>query len=185
MRELFNYSSANFRNRYLDESGDLGWTFDRPYRQGGSMVILNLAALCVPSAKKHIPKKCPYPPSYTRFKWSPQNEKKWVDMSPESRQGFANAALKMCQAHNDIFMHAMVVRKENVGLHIRRDANKLYDYTTGFVCSTGWPHLTRLHWFPIRAALKLRAGTVSLNNHLELNCGSQRRSRRPPFQPDE
>ena len=41
---------------------------------------------------------------------------------------FAHTARKMCDQHNDIYLHAMVVKKQNVEEHIRKDANKLYNY---------------------------------------------------------
>lgn len=36
---------------YLDESGDLGWTFDKPYQQGGSSRKLSIAAIVIPENK--------------------------------------------------------------------------------------------------------------------------------------
>lgn len=42
---------------YLDESGDLGWKFHQPYRQGGSSRYLSLAAIILPFDKKHLPKR--------------------------------------------------------------------------------------------------------------------------------
>jgi hypothetical protein len=34
----------------------------------------------------------------------------------------------LCDSENDIILHAIVVKKEHVLLHIRQDANKLYNY---------------------------------------------------------
>ena len=65
---------------------------------------------------------------YKRFHWATSVEKKWADMSHLERKAFAVAARKMCDAHTDIHMHAIVVKKENVEEHIRRDQNKLYNY---------------------------------------------------------
>lgn len=39
---------------YLDESGDLGWSLDKPYKNGGSSRYLTLAAVIVPTAKSHV-----------------------------------------------------------------------------------------------------------------------------------
>ena len=40
---------------YVDESGDLGWQFDRPYRKGGSSRFFTIAYLFLPTEKrKHI-----------------------------------------------------------------------------------------------------------------------------------
>ncbi|WMN84132.1 DUF3800 domain-containing protein [Vibrio parahaemolyticus] len=43
-------------NIYLDESGDLGWTFDSPYRRGGSSRYLTIASLIVSPEKKALAK---------------------------------------------------------------------------------------------------------------------------------
>jgi uncharacterized protein DUF3800 len=59
---------------YLDESGDLGWNFTAPYRYGGSSRYLTIAALCVPSGKKHIPKRA-IRELYDKFKWPTSVEK--------------------------------------------------------------------------------------------------------------
>ena len=53
---------------YLDESGDLGWKFDAPYRRGGSSRFLTISALCVLADKKHLPKRV-VRNLYDKFKW--------------------------------------------------------------------------------------------------------------------
>jgi hypothetical protein len=40
-------------NIYMDESGDLGWKFDAPYRKGGSSRFLTIAFIICPSNKSH------------------------------------------------------------------------------------------------------------------------------------
>ncbi|AZB91680.1 hypothetical protein DKE41_019025 (plasmid) [Acinetobacter pittii] len=42
---------------YLDESGDLGWNFNHPYRQGGSSRFLTIACVITPSEDVKRPKK--------------------------------------------------------------------------------------------------------------------------------
>ena len=81
----------------------------------------------MPNEKKHIPKRV-IKDLYDKFNWLTSSEKKWAGMSPMERIEFANLALKMCNAHPDIHMHAIVVKKERVEEHIRKDANKLYNY---------------------------------------------------------
>jgi hypothetical protein len=44
-------------NLYLDESGDLGWKFDKPYRDGGSSRYLTIATLIIPQNLSHLPKR--------------------------------------------------------------------------------------------------------------------------------
>jgi hypothetical protein len=73
---------------YLDESGDLGWKFDAPYRSGGSSRYLTIGAVCVPPEKKHLPKRV-VKKLYKRFGWSSKEEIKWSDMRPEARKEFS------------------------------------------------------------------------------------------------
>lgn len=112
---------------YLDESGDLGWNFTAPYRNGGSSRFLTIAALCVPTEKKHLPKRV-IKNLYKKCGWPPGVEKKWSMMNISERTEFANAAHTFCAAHADIHLHAITVKKQNVQLHLRADGNKLYNY---------------------------------------------------------
>jgi hypothetical protein len=112
---------------YLDESGDLGWTFNPAYNSGGSSRHLTIAALCAPSEKRHIPKRL-IKSLYAKFNWPVSTEKKWSRMTPDERLEFADSARAMCEAHPDIFLHAITVKKQNVQDHIRADSNKLYNY---------------------------------------------------------
>jgi len=112
---------------FLDESGDLGFDFTKPYRAGGSSRFLTIGALCVPPAKKHLPKRL-IRELYKKFKWNPAKEKKWADMSEAARAEFALQARAMCDKDPDISLKTITVKKENVMAHIRRDQNKLYNY---------------------------------------------------------
>jgi hypothetical protein len=112
---------------YLDESGDLGWEFGKPYRAGGSSRHLTIGALCVPPHKKHLPKRT-VKELYAKFRWNPKHEKKWSAMSAAERSEFAKSAKSLCDANPDIILHGIVVKKQNVLAHIRADSNKLYNY---------------------------------------------------------
>jgi Protein of unknown function (DUF3800) len=112
---------------YLDESGDLGWNFTAPFRNGGSSRFLTIAALCVPAAKKHLSKRI-IRKLYQKFGWPTNSEKKWSMMTGVERSEFAKVAHAFCAAHADIHLHAITVRKQNVQNHLRADGNKLYNY---------------------------------------------------------
>ena len=79
---------------YLDESGDTGWLFERPYTKGGSSRFLVIAAMVVPPEHDHKPERL-LRHIYQHRKWNPRNEKKWVRMSPEARSAFAKDAAKL------------------------------------------------------------------------------------------
>ena len=76
---------------YLDESGDLGWKFDAPYRYGGSSKYLTISCLLTPKEKKDLPKHI-VRKMYKKFKWNTKEKKKWSQMSLEEREYFAERA---------------------------------------------------------------------------------------------
>ncbi|QJR09885.1 hypothetical protein DSM104443_00935 [Usitatibacter rugosus] len=112
---------------YLDESGDLGWTFSAPYRNGGSSRFLTISALCTPVEHKHRPKRV-VKKVYEHAKRPASKELKWVDLAPNDRRYFVEQTRAMCDAYPEIGLHAIVVNKQNVLEHIRKDSNKLYNY---------------------------------------------------------
>jgi len=150
---------------YLDESGDLGWAFDAPYRKGGSSRHLTITGLCVPAEKNHIPERV-VRDLYKQFGWKTSRERKWVDMGPKSRTAFANEAAKMCAQHKDIHLHAMVVKKQNVGDHIRKDPNKLYNFMIQLLLIDCMSLCDAVKMVPDPRSIKVRSGN-SLHDYLQ------------------
>jgi hypothetical protein len=112
---------------YLDESGDLGWNFQAPYRAGGSSRYLTIAAVFAPDTHAHHPARV-IRDMYTERGWSTAKEKKWSDMSDGARLDFATKAAKLVQRQPEIKYFAMVVNKQKVLPHLRADPNLLYNY---------------------------------------------------------
>lgn len=115
---------------FLDESGDLGWTLDKPYRAGGSSRFLTIAGICCEENRQHIPART-VRQLYSDCGWNPKLEKKWTHMDAAERTAFAHLAKAMLEANPDITAHAIVVNKSKVMGHIRVDPNKLYNYAIG------------------------------------------------------
>ena len=150
---------------YVDESGDLGWTFTAPYRNGGSSRYLTIAALCLPRAKKHIPKRL-IKDLYQAFKWPIGVEKKWNDMKSIEREEFSRALVKMCTKHPDIHLHGITVKKENVEQHIRTDENKLYNYMIKFLVLDCMARASAVVFIPDPRSIKVQSGN-SLHDYLQ------------------
>jgi hypothetical protein len=160
---------------YLDESGDLGWNFSAPHRQGGSSRYLTIASLCVSPEKKHLPKRV-VRGLYDKFGWSPATEKKWAQMNANERTEFANAAKKMCDKHGEIQPHAIVVKKENVENHIRADANKLYNYMIGLSLTEVMALHDRVTLVPDPRSIKVESGN-SLHDYLQIQLWFVRKAK--------
>ncbi len=150
---------------YLDESGDLGWSFERPYRNGGSSRFLTIAALCVPVEKSHLPKRL-IKKLYIKHKWPSDKEKKWAAMQEAEKADFANLANSLCAAHPDIALKSITVKKENVLLHIRQDGNKLYNYMIKFLLLQYMKAYDVVTLIPDPRSIKVKSGN-SLHDYLQ------------------
>lgn len=151
---------------YLDESGDLGWKFTAPYRRGGSSRYITIASLIVSSSKRHLPKRL-IKKLYKKFNWPSDSEKKWSDMSVEERIFFAKKAAVLREEHpKDIRYISITVRKENVKPHIRRDANKLYNYMISFSLLDEMARHEDVLFVPDPRSVKVESGN-SLHDYLQ------------------
>ena len=114
-------------NIYLDESGDLGWVLDKPYRHGGSSRFMTIAFVACPSEKKHLLRRIVVK-VYERTKTDPKIELKGSAMKNEDKKYFAEQVRKLVSMNPDIVIGAITVNKSKVQKHIREDGNKLYNY---------------------------------------------------------
>ncbi len=112
---------------YLDESGDLGWTFDKPYRGGGSSRFLTIGFLICEDSESKYPKRL-VKDVYSKYNWKVSKEKKATDLSDSQKDYIAGQTIRMLSAHPNMHLGAITVNKEQVPNHIRSDGNKLYNY---------------------------------------------------------
>jgi hypothetical protein len=150
---------------YLDESGDLGWKFDAPYGAGGSSRHLTLTALIAPKEKAHLPKRI-VRTMYEKFGWSPKTEMKCGQLTVQQRCTFAELAVALAQDHPDIQYRSLVVRKENVKAHIRRDPNKLYNYAVKILLIEEMAGRKLIRFFPDARSIKVESGN-SMHDYLK------------------
>jgi len=155
-------SSAVF---YLDESGDLGWTLDSPYREGGSSNYLTIAALGVASEKRHFPKRL-IRKLYKKHSWDTAVEKKWHDMKEPERVSFAEQARKLAERLPEVKYFSITVQKKNVQPHIQEDPNKLYNYMIRLLLIEEIAKHETVTLVPDERAIKVESGR-SLHDYLQ------------------
>jgi uncharacterized protein DUF3800 len=153
-------------NIFIDESGDLGWNFALPYREGGSSRYLTIGSLCIPPPKDHLARRIVWD-LYNKFKWNTKKEKKWAEMSDSSRLEFAQSAKKLAETHDDIHFHAITVKKKNVMDHIRKDPNKLYNYMVRLSLLDRMSGHDSVTLMPDPRSIKVESGN-SLEDYLQL-----------------
>lgn len=114
----------------VDESGDLGWRFDQPFRQGGSSRYLTVACLIVPQPHYRRPREI-ITRLYKRFGW--KSEKKAAEASDLQQVLFCEMVTDLLTRYPEIKLDIISVNKVNVQNHICQDPNKLYNYMLGLV----------------------------------------------------
>ena len=149
---------------YLDESGDLGWKFDQPFRAGGSSQYLTLSFLVLPSGHIKRPKKI-IRDLYRKYDW--QSEKKAADATPNQKRIFCDLAKKVLGQYPDIKVDIITVRKSNVQSHIRQDANKLYNYMVGLVVPEYVAGEANFDLIPDERSIKVKSQN-SLKDYLQI-----------------
>lgn len=151
---------------YLDESGDLGWKFHLPYRNGGSSRYLTICSLVVDSSKKHLPKRL-IQKLYKKFKWPSAIEKKWSDMSSQEREHFATKSKELIDSYpSEIRFISITVKKINIQNHIRNDSNKLYNYMIGLSLLNEMSKHDEVRFLPDPRSIKIQSGN-SLHDYLQ------------------
>lgn len=142
---------------YQDESGDLGWTFDKPNRNGGSSRYLTLAFITVPEAKKQqlwrLVKKI-----YQKYKLNPKVEKKGSSYTDEHAAYIAGRIADLVNKHDDIKICAITIKKENVAEHIRTDENIIYNYALVLKIAPVIKDLEHVTIIPDKRTIKVRSG---------------------------
>lgn len=115
------------RKVFLDESGDLGFKFDAPYRAGGSSRYLTIGYLIVPDASSHIPKRL-VKDVYNKLKLVRGTEVKGATLDNEQKKAISKLTVNMLNKNPEFVLGAITVQKEKVFSHITKDPNILYNY---------------------------------------------------------
>lgn len=150
---------------YLDESGDLGWKLDSPFREGGSSKYMTIGAVVASGdSAKYLTRLVAA--LYRTRGWSAKKEKKWSKMVPSARLDFATRAESLATKRGDLSYHTISVCKDRVMAHIRSDANKLYNYMINILLLDQMQKFKHVQFIPDERSIKVRSGN-SLHDYLQ------------------
>ena len=152
---------------FLDESGDLGWKFGSPYRNGGSSRYLTISAIITPFDKQHLhlPNRL-IKKLYIKHNWPINEEKKWAKMNKQERFNFTEQAYQLIESHTDIKYVSITVYKPKVYEYIRNDGNKLYNYMIGLILLDKIKEFDEVIFSPDPRSIKVKSGN-SLPDYLQ------------------
>lgn len=161
---------------YIDESGDLGWKFDKPYRSGGSSRFLTIAYIIIPSALKHLTKR-EIIKFYQKYNLDPKKEFKGNSLNKDQTLYFCNRVITLLNKNSEIEIGAMTVKKENVLPHIRNDSNKLYNYMINLALIKKIKHFPNINFCPDPRTIKVQSGNslvdyLTIKLWFEENCST-------------
>jgi hypothetical protein len=153
------------KNVYADESGDLGWIFDKPFREGGSSRYLTIAFLLCPSELTHLPKRV-VKRLYEKRGQSPSQELKASQLKSDEREFFAASVVSLLQKHPEISIFSITVNKPKVSEHIQADPNKLYNYMVKLCLIDYIMNEDLINFIPDPRSIKVASGN-SLVDYLQ------------------
>lgn len=119
---------------FLDESGDLGWIFDQPYRAGGSSRFFTIAAAFGVNNDHRKIGKVIEKIRHQR-NWTSKNEKKWKNISQEAKIEFAQRAAGLLKNNHNIRALAAFIRKDRIPIHMHGHHHLLYSWIVSSLIS--------------------------------------------------
>lgn len=117
---------------FIDESGDLGWTLDKPNRKGGSSRYITLTGIVISSEdEKYIIRFIK--DIYIKYRLTPNIEKKGANFLPEHANFISNQLNKIITKSNSFKIISITVNKSKVFDSLRKDKNIFYNYVLGLL----------------------------------------------------
>jgi hypothetical protein len=118
---------------YIDESGDLGWTLDKPNRYGGSSKYITITGIVISrEEEKYISRFIA--DIYKKYHLTPNIEKKGANFTPE-HSSFITSQLnnKLIDKSSSFKIISITVNKAKVFDSLRKDKNIFYNYILGLL----------------------------------------------------
>lgn len=150
---------------FLDESGCLGWTLDKPYGTGGSSRFLVLAAISVPvGADKHVERIIRS--LYKKRNRTHSNELKSTDLNGTDRKRVAADIATLTTKYPEVTFHAVVAEKANVNSALRAKTEALYNHMAEQMLSRVMANYDHVDFYPDARTVKPK-DKHALHNYLE------------------
>jgi len=146
---------------FLDESGDLGWTFDKPNRGGGSSRFITISGIVID--EQHLKYVNRYISDlYRKYKLTPKIEKKGCNFSDSESTYIVTNLKKVIDKAPSLRIISITAKKEKVLPKLREDCNIFYNYMLGVLL----PDTIR-HHDKIKIVLDKRTIKVDHGNNFE------------------
>lgn len=117
---------------FIDESGDLGWTLDKPNRNGGSSKYITLTGIIISEEdEKYISRFII--DIYKKYNLTANIEKKGANFIPEHSYFITSQLSKIIYKSDSFRIISITFKKTKVNDALRRDKNIFYNYVLGLL----------------------------------------------------
>jgi Protein of unknown function (DUF3800) len=121
-----------FMRIYIDESGDLGWTLDKPNRNGGSSKFITITGIVISNEdEKHISRFIV--DIYKKYNLTTNIEKKVANFIPEHSHYITSQLNRIISKSDSFKIISITVNKTKVFDSLRKDKNIFYNYVLGLL----------------------------------------------------
>ncbi len=156
---------------FIDESGDTGWTFSKPYQKGGSSRYFTIAYIIVPSwGVNELPRLVRK--IYKKYSLSLKIEKKGASFSPQHAQYVAYRIVEKLLKKEGFQMGAITIDKENAPPRLREDSNVLYNYALVKALAPKIQNLEMARVIPDKRTVKIVNGDT-LDHYLRIRLHAE------------
>jgi len=117
---------------FIDESGDLGWTLDKPNRNGGSSRFITITGLVIEESEEKYVNRF-ISDIYKKYNLTPNVEKKGNNFSSEHSSFITSQLQKIYTKSKSFKIISITVNKSKVFDSLRKDKNIFYNYVLGLL----------------------------------------------------
>lgn len=153
---------------FLDESGDLGWTFDKPNNNGGSSRYITIAGIVIdPNEMKHLNRYIA--DIYRKYNLTPKIEKKGPNIDETDSSYILNNLNTVVKKAPSFRIIAITARKENVYEQLRKDRNIFYNYMLGVLLPDVLKKYESVNITIDKRTIKVESGR-SFQDYIRVKC---------------
>ena len=142
---------------YQDESGDLGWSFHLPNRQGGSSRYLTIAFVVIPKGSQKLISRF-VRTIYSKYKLNLKIEKKGSSFTNAHAAYICGKIADLVRSTEGIRLCAITIKKENVREHIRVEEHIIYNYALVKKIAPVLRGIPSVTIVPDKRTIKVRSG---------------------------
>lgn len=138
---------------YFDESGDLGWTLDKPFRKGGSSQYFTIAYIILPTNKnKYITR---FLKKFHKERNGKEREIKGASLRNARAKSITRKIINLLEWNNDMVIGAVTVKNINVPPRLLGTANDdvLYNHLVKIGLCDTLKNLNKVNIIPDRRSV--------------------------------